>query len=196
MAILTRLFAAAVTVALASAIGGALLVALLPPSLQTSKPIIYGLIGVALSLGVSAFQGGRLLVQRHPFSFRLPKALIFGIAALLLAFIGAAELYPRWQLHEALVTAAVGVRQRLPLTMDAYSTLVGVRVGFTEWTYVYRTSALVPRAYFTGRDEKARTEVCASGLRRWLRNGTSYRYEYRDPWSRRLLHKFEVASCP
>ena len=118
------------------------------------------------------------------------KVLVFA-----LAFVGiigpfiTKELYRAWEVHQKLLAWQVDVQKQLPKELDADTTVVGVRVGFTTWTYLYN----VPRRKnISALEQEIREGVCADN--RAMDDGVSYSHEYRDQ-SGALLIRFETSSC-
>jgi hypothetical protein len=109
-------------------------------------------------------------------------------------FVGK-ELLRTRQLHQMLLTAQSEVQKKLPMKVNDYMTLVGVNVGYTEWTYLYRVSLRQSDIKMPALEREVRKSVCVSNMKAMLKDGVSYGYEYRDTTGT-LLGRLEITACP
>jgi hypothetical protein len=117
------------------------------------------------------------------------KALLPLLVVGVVAAFGAKELYRAWDVHQTLLTWQVNVQKQLPKKLDADTTVIGVRVGFTTWTYLYSVPKPGNLSVF---ERELREVICADN--RAIDDGVSYSHEYRDQ-SGALLVRFETSSC-
>ncbi len=111
--------------------------------------------------------------------------------------LGAAgEWYQKWRLHQTLLIAQSAIQKKLPLKYNDDFTLVGVKVGYTDWTYQYRVT--IPQIDFDlpAVEKEVRKSVCASDMRAMLNDGVSYIYEYHYQYFYNVIGRFEITSCP
>ena len=189
------MIAAAVTVFVIGIAGSVLLESILPLAWQ-SKAIGYGVAGISLGIAVSAFHFTRQFVTGHPVTKRY-FAAVAALACFVLLVFGATMFYPKWQLHQTMVAAQAAFQKQLPQKIDSDMLLVAVKVGFTDWTYVYDLTGQIPTPEnLRASENTTRRSVCASNMKSRLREGASYVYQYREAGSDRLVYQFEIASCP
>jgi hypothetical protein len=115
-----------------------------------------------------------------------------------IALFGGIELFRAWRLHQMLLIAQSEIQKQLPKKIDDDTTLVGVRVGYTDWTYVYDVTArksAIDAPALQRLESQIRRGVCASDMSARLRDGVSYNYEYRDTTGV-MITKFQITSCP
>ena len=118
--------------------------------------------------------------------------MVGGIAV----WAGASEVESIWKLHRKLLAEQANAQTQLPLKLNEYTTLIGVRVGLASLTNVYRVTK--------PRKEDVNLSVFDAGLRRgvcsdnnklsMIKDGASYSFEYH--WDTGDVANFEISSCP
>ena len=108
---------------------------------------------------------------------------------------GASALYNTWEVHQKLLTEQTKAQTQLPLKLNEYTTLVGVRVGVASLTNVFSVTKPKEEINLSALEANLRKNVCASERRATIRNGASYSFEYH--WDTASdIASFEIASCP
>lgn len=112
--------------------------------------------------------------------------------------IGAKEFFRTWGAHQALLQAEAEVRKQLPIRYKGYITLVDIKIGYLDVTYVNDVSDMALAQFsssLSGLERDVRKSVCATDMKAMLSDGVSYSYVYRNS-SNVTLADFTVASCP
>ncbi len=124
-------------------------------------------------------------------AYLAPLLSIGGVIAL----VGGIQIYDKWQLHQKLLAEQVEVQQQIPKQLNYRTTHVGVLVGFTSLTNLYKVAAPKSEIDLVALEARLRNNSCTGHKKAMIREGATYNYEYRDT-SGDLIGRFEIASCP